>query len=1067
MAAQHEPYSPEEAPRGATPPDGLGVPIVERVRPFAALDAVPDACITWLAAGGGYGKTTLARSYARRLDRPLLELPIPDGGLATGELFHLLRSTSAAVRGPEAPEPPAYTAEHSGSPRDFARRFAEVLCQGIREPVLLLVDDLEHLGEGPAAELLPDLLGSMAGDRVRIVIASRGEPPRAWAGLRGRGRLRVLDESALAFTPEEVAALLGRRDADEQTQVLHARTRGWAAALMLALEQWRRHGELPAEGRLQQPLDDWFAAEVTDRLAPAERELLRVCAVPARIPAAGAARVAGMSDAPECLQRLALQHAFVELERAGGEPGFRLHELFRSHLQRRLTAEHGSEGLRDLAGRWGRVLWERGDWTGAAPLLVQARDWGALGDGLKEAAPVLLREGRGESLLAWLREMPEAMRRDDPELTLWEGMCLILHDTAQARSLLIAAWEGLAPRQLYAPMAVAWTGIIDSAWLEKAHVAFYDRWIDEFQRHEAAFRERLPRDLWLMLLRGMVAAMAHGRPHDPALARWEREAHSTLAGEMPDNERLMLAGQLMFLYTWQLGRRAGAERVMAVMRGHADAVERAAPLPRAVWLTFTSLHAFLFEADLDTCVRDARRARELITAYGLRSWECGVPPLQAAICFEDAGTLRPWLDWFLRGDGRAHRAFYDTFHAHFLACQAWLDGDAHTAVHHCRESLVAVEGQGAPVLSAGFRAALAGCLADTGAHAEALREAAAARRAREGFPSAFLDLLLYTPLARIPLLRGQPRRALPYLRRLLESGAREYLFFPFLIRRRELAALCALGLQAGIQPDYVRWLIARTDLAPPEDPALRLVWPWPVRLRTLGGLHVDRRDTEGEAPPLPRQGQAALLATLVAAGPRGLDRATLAARLWPDSRRDRALNSLHVACHRTREQLGDAAAILSEGGRIALNPERIWVDAWELVALARRPDALDRKSLEAAVDYCTGEPELPGADELERDFLGTEVASAHQQLVEALALRLEGEEPRQALRCSLDALGQASLNDTLWSVALRSAAAVGHGVLERVAGQMRQTFATLLDEPPPAALETLARRLERGGAGDG
>ena len=1053
MTSRREPSSAAPLSQTAISPALPAEQVVNRPRAMAALKAAGDDGVVWLAAAGGYGKTTLARDFARRRRRCLVELPVPESGWTTGELFRLLRARTLAVLDGTPVELPVYTPAHSGSPLDFGRRLAWNLGAAMGDAFALLIDDLHNLEPGEAADLLPIMLEVLAAQGVQVIVASRSEPSAAWAGVRGRGRLHVLDESVLAFTTDEVAALLGRDGADDRTLALHEWTGGWAAGLMLALEQWRRHGDVLPDVRLQGSLDDWFATEVTRHMAAADLALLRSCAVPGRFPMACAAAGSGTADAEERLHRLVSEHAFVDLEATVDGPQVRLHDLFRAFLRRQLTRDRGVPGVRTLAAHWGRVLWEWGDWTTGARLLADAHDLEMLATGLKHAAPALIQDGRRENLLAWLEEIPETARQADPELILWEGVCLILHDSTRARTLLMDAWEGLELRRMYDRMAIAWTGIIDSAWMEKQHVAFYDCWIEAFHGHETAFREQLPQDLWFAALRGIVAALGHSRPHDPVFARWEREALSTLAGEMPDDERLMLAGQLMFVYTWQLGRRAGAERVMGLMREHPQAQERASPLPRSVWLTFTSLYALFFQADREACERGALQARELILQYGLRSWECGVPPLQAALCFEDSGLLRQWLPWFQRGECRAHKAFYDTFHAHFLACEAWLNGDAHAAVSHSRDSLVAVEDQGAPVLSAGFRAVLAGCLADTGSHAEALRQAAAARRARVGFPSAFLDMLLYTPLARIPLMRGQPHRALPYLRRLFAAGAREYLFFPFLIRRRELSALCGLALQAGIETDYVRWLIARADLAPPPDPGLRLAWPWPVRLRTLGGLCVERRDCESATRPFSSQGQVALVSSLVAAGPKGLDRDTLARRLWPGSRRDRAMNSLNVACHRLREQLGDPGAVVAEGGRIAFATGRVWVDAWEVVVLARQSDACDRHTLEEAVACCQGPPELAGADELESDFIATEVGNAHQELAETLAVRLEQEAPREALRFCLDALAQTNLNETLWGVALRCAARVGPGgALERVAGQMHQAFSTVLDEPPPDAL---------------
>lgn len=75
--------------------------------------------------------------------------------------------------------------------------------------------------------------------------------------------------------------------------------------------------------------------------------------------------------------------------------------------------------------------------------------------------------------------------------------------------------------------------------------------------------------------------------------------------------------------------------------------------------------------------------------------------------------------------------------------------------------------------------------------------------------------------AHISFKLGMRRRGRRALARALAIGARHrYLNFPWW-RSEVMSRLCAQALDANIEPDYVRWLIARRRLRPPQKSQLR------------------------------------------------------------------------------------------------------------------------------------------------------------------------------------------------------------------------------------------------------
>jgi LuxR family maltose regulon positive regulatory protein len=102
-----------------------------------------------------------------------------------------------------------------------------------------------------------------------------------------------------------------------------------------------------------------------------------------------------------------------------------------------------------------------------------------------------------------------------------------------------------------------------------------------------------------------------------------------------------------------------------------------------------------------------------------------------------------------------------------------------------------------------------------------------------------------------------------------------------------------------------------------------------LRIFTLGRFSLVR---DGEPLRYTRKAPGkplALLKALIASGGRQVGSAGLAAILWPDKEGDLAQQAFETTLHRLRKHLGGDGYLLLEDGRLSLNSERVWVDAWE------------------------------------------------------------------------------------------------------------------------------------------
>ena len=146
------------------------------------------------------------------------------------------------------------------------------------------------------------------------------------------------------------------------------------------------------------------------------------------------------------------------------------------------------------------------------------------------------------------------------------------------------------------------------------------------------------------------------------------------------------------------------------------------------------------------------------------------------------------------------------------------------------------------------------------------------------------------------------------------------------------AAVCALALERGIEASFVREVIATRGLAAVRPDLTE--WPWPIRVRTLGGLRIEidgqSLNFKGKVAKKPLE----LLLFVIASSGVEVSVGTVAFALWRELEGDKAHAALTVALHRLRKLLGRDDAVLLEAGRLSLNPQRVWVDCLAFEQLA-------------------------------------------------------------------------------------------------------------------------------------
>jgi LuxR family transcriptional regulator, maltose regulon positive regulatory protein len=204
--------------------------------------------LTLVCAPAGFGKTSLLGDWARRSRQPVAWLSL-DGGDSDPARFW--RYVAAALDGVRPGAGQRVEALFQGGQPPLETVLTVLINELVTEPeqVVLVLDDY-HLVEAAAVHDGLAVLLERLPPQLRLVLASRADPPLPLARMRARGRLTELREADLRFTPTEAAELL-RATVDAElpeaaVAALGDRTEGWVAGLQLAALSLRGHADVSA-----------------------------------------------------------------------------------------------------------------------------------------------------------------------------------------------------------------------------------------------------------------------------------------------------------------------------------------------------------------------------------------------------------------------------------------------------------------------------------------------------------------------------------------------------------------------------------------------------------------------------------------------------------------------------------------------------------------------------------------------------------------------------------------------------------------------------------------------------
>ena len=434
------------ATKFALPPEQPTV--IVRGRLMDALNAGILRPLTLISAPPGAGKTALLGSWiaAGGPPGPVAWLSLD---AAEGDRRRFWRAVLEALTRAGAGDSIAGLAVHPrGRPETLVSELTAALAER-QDPVVLVLDDFHEVADAVHADI--DVLLHRPPPALKLVIATRADPPLRLGRLRLQDQLTELREPDLAMTLEETAQMLtaaGVSLDQEHVRRLWEHTEGWVGALRLAALSLREHpdpgGFVDDFAGDDRALSDYLISEVMSRMSESDRDFLLRTSIVNVLRGDLADTLTGRADGHRHLAELTRGGLLLApLDRRG--EWYRYHALFRELLQAELRSDaaHLLPELHERAAVW---LADHGDDAGGLVHAIEAEAWGLAARLAGERWVDLMLRGEVGVLGPLIERLPSEWADEDPEVALAIAGALLDRGDHGAAARMLTLAEAAADR---------------------------------------------------------------------------------------------------------------------------------------------------------------------------------------------------------------------------------------------------------------------------------------------------------------------------------------------------------------------------------------------------------------------------------------------------------------------------------------------------------------------------------------------------------------------------------------------------------------------------------------------
>ena len=1062
-----------------TPPRVRDIFIRERL--FEKLDAVREqARAIWINAPAGSGKTTLVASYllARNIKPIWYQVDEGDRDLST---FYYYLGKAARQYSPKNGDLPLLTPEYQQGVSAFTRYFFRELYGLLKKTDVLVFDNSQDIGGDAELNSLFSIICDELPAEGQLIVISRNRFPPSLARHHLSGHLIEMDWEDIQLTRTEsegfAEKVLGQIP-QQQLDILYHYTSGWTTGLILYLKQLQT-GESGIDNieftakinssytEYQESMFDYFTNELFNRLDPELQDFLtRVVWLPTMsIDSANA--LAGSESAKTILKQLEKENFFLS-RKSSLNLTYEFHPLFRKFLTTKSQDRWSADQIRLIKLKAAEEAVASGDIDEAAKLYIELDRKDELIQLLLRFAEQMIEQGRHKLLFQWMSEIPATLFEHNGKLLYWRGATKLFFNPFESYDDLAAAYHMFEKQNEVQWMMLCWFGISEAIFMKHDGFADAGVWMARLHKLLSENSEKLPEQLKQKVI---LYAFNLSQFSDPGTEQFESWLNKMeyLYANLEDPDAKSIAGTRLAFYYVFYGK---LDRLQALSRdlGKLERGQGVRPVIRILCL-WTVATASWMSGLQDENEQYIKQSIELGKEYGVRLTELWVfsAAIFSSLVFNKMQDAENYLEQY-RTMGSAKQRFYLS---HYLYLQAWYDAQAGKytqAQEKIKKSYDLIIDLNIIYSELLHQLGLATNLILLESYDEAYEHIQQIYHKSIKIKNPHFYQYRYNMLLSwYWIRRGEKEKARTTLQKAWEYGQETGNIAGGWWLTEMLVELSEFSLNENIETEYTRYLIRTYNLHPANTDAVHDIWPYPIKVYTLGRFSLLIDEVSVTAARKAPKKMLELLKALIALGGKDVSGHNLTELLWPDHEGDDGYNTFTTTLHRLRKFLGHHAIVYSDG-RLTLDPKVCWVDIWgverNLNNLLELPETdLSTKGnelLQSILKQYQGQF-LRGEEDTGWSI--STQARLHQKVISAInrvCKQLEqGRQTESALEICQQALEVDDLHEGFYQGVMRCCAQLGRAADGMAAYQRcRTTLHKRLNVSPSPQTETLRAKLQ-------
>jgi ATP/maltotriose-dependent transcriptional regulator MalT len=452
------------------PPD-LSPGLVGRQRLIEQLRSNLSLSATFICAGAGWGKTTVAAEFFHSTERAALWYDLDSSDADIAAFFQYLVQAIRRL----APGFGSNTLDmlRTGAglrTEQLADLFLYELTESVEQELVIVLDNIHHVfATDWSAPVLYRIL-QLLPENVHLLLLARVAPSFTFSRMRSKQSLDQLDDRSLAFTRAEAVELFDPMfDDEDRIDKLLGWTQGWVAGLQIirrAIEADPSLREQEIEEiitRSESEIFNYFAEKVYKAEPARMRNLLVRASLPRRITPEILSQSLGLQVSTEQLHSIVRENIF--LSRVAGETDtFIYHPLFRDFLSKQIEQETTAEERARMHRMLARYYAQKESWDLALDHFFAASDEAGAVETLLAARRHLLANGLTLTISKYFPRLESKTLEASPELyNLMGDVRVIEGDPASAAEMFRAALNAARRKKDAGAEAAALAGLAHSA----------------------------------------------------------------------------------------------------------------------------------------------------------------------------------------------------------------------------------------------------------------------------------------------------------------------------------------------------------------------------------------------------------------------------------------------------------------------------------------------------------------------------------------------------------------------------------------------------------------------------